>query len=99
MVGVCNGGVQTIVYWTYALAFIYGAWRISVGAMDGGAVLNVFVAALIGGFSAGQAAPVLANFARGRVAGYKLFKVSYQFRWLSFRWLSLSPILHAPPFL
>ena len=110
VLGVCNGGVQTIVYWTYALAFIYGAWRISVGesaascnlpfhqpttlfhtfllphtfappppslsgAMDGGAVLNVFVAALIGGFSAGQAAPVLANFARGRVAGYKLFKV------------------------
>lgn len=52
--GVCNGGIHAIVYWTYAVAFIYGAWRVSTGAYTGGDVMNVLVAALVGGFSAGQ---------------------------------------------
>ena len=31
-----------------------GSWRVSVGAYTGGDVMSVLVAALIGGFSAGQ---------------------------------------------
>lgn len=73
--GLCNGGVFAIVYWTYALAFIYGSWRVSTGDYTGGDVMNVLVAALVGGFSAGQAAPVLSTFALGRVAGAKLYAV------------------------
>lgn len=34
--GVCTGGVNAIMYWTYALAFVYGAWRVSTGDYTGG---------------------------------------------------------------
>lgn len=37
--------------------------------------LQVFIAALIGGFSLGQAAPVLEVFAKGKSAGARLMKV------------------------
>ncbi len=39
---------------SFAIAFFYGAWRVSVGAYTGGKVLQVLVAALLGGFSLGQ---------------------------------------------
>ena len=52
-----------------------GAWRVSVGDYTGGDVMAVLVAALIGGFSAGQAAPVITTFAKGRMAGFKLYSV------------------------
>ena len=73
--GLCLGSIQAIVFFTYALAFIYGAWRVSVGDYTGGDVMAVLVAALLGGFSAGQAAPVIATFAKGRMAGFKLYAV------------------------
>lgn len=41
----------------------------------GGDVLNVLVAALIGGFSLGQAVPTLGTFAKGCAAGARLFAV------------------------
>lgn len=52
--GLSLGLVHTIVYCTYAVAFYYGAWRVKVGAYTGGDVMNVLVAALLGGFSLGQ---------------------------------------------
>jgi ATP-binding cassette subfamily B (MDR/TAP) protein 1 len=62
-------------YCTYAVAFIYGADRVAAGKYTGGDVMNVLVAALLGGFSLGQAAPSLQYFAKGKVAGAKLFAV------------------------
>ncbi|KAL6754343.1 MDR-like ABC transporter [Haematococcus lacustris] len=73
--GMALGSVNAVVYFTYALAFYYGAWRVYTGNYTGGQVLQVFVAALLGGFSIGQAAPVLEVFAKGRVAGGKLYAV------------------------
>lgn len=43
-----------------------GTWRVSTGDYTGGQVLQVFVAALVGGFSLGQAAPVVGNFSKVR---------------------------------
>uniref|UniRef100_A0A7R9VCA0 Uncharacterized protein n=1 Tax=Chlamydomonas euryale TaxID=1486919 RepID=A0A7R9VCA0_9CHLO len=73
--GVCTGGVNAVLYWTYALAFIYGGWRVSTGDYTGGDVMNVLIAALIAGFSLGQATPVLATFAKGCAGGARLFAV------------------------
>ncbi|KAJ9525246.1 hypothetical protein QJQ45_020777 [Haematococcus lacustris] len=76
--GMALGSVNAVVYFTYSLAFYYGAWRVYTGNYTGGQVLQVFVAALLGGFSIGQAssaAPVLEVFAKGRVAGGKLYAV------------------------
>jgi ATP-binding cassette subfamily B (MDR/TAP) protein 1 len=52
--GLAVGGVPLVVFTTYAIALYYGAWRISTGAYTGGDVINVMVAALLGGFSLGQ---------------------------------------------
>lgn len=52
--GLALGAVNGIMYCTYAVAFYYGAWRVSTGNYTGGQVLQVFVAALVGGFSLGQ---------------------------------------------
>jgi len=52
--GIALGSVNGIMYCTYAVAFYYGAWRVSTDIYTGGQVLQVFVAALIGGFSLGQ---------------------------------------------
>lgn len=40
-----------------------------------GDVLVIFFAIQIGGFSLGQAAPCLDNFAKGKTAGYKIFQI------------------------
>lgn len=52
--GVSLGAINSIMYFTYAVAFYYGAWRVSRGDYTGGTVMNVLVAALLGGFSLGQ---------------------------------------------
>jgi hypothetical protein len=43
--------------------------------MTGGGVLNVLFAALLGSFSLGLAAPIVANFSKGASAGARLFAV------------------------
>ncbi|KAL6755759.1 MDR-like ABC transporter [Haematococcus lacustris] len=73
--GIALGSVNAVWYFTYSLAFYYGAWRVYTGYYTGGQVLQVFTAALVGGFSIGQASPVLEVFAKGRVAGGKLYAV------------------------
>ncbi len=73
--GASIGALLLALFCSYAAALYYGAWRVSQGAMTGGAVLSVMFAALLGCFSIGQAAPLLQFFARGRVAGARVFAV------------------------
>ncbi|KAF5834437.1 P-loop containing nucleoside triphosphate hydrolase protein [Dunaliella salina] len=73
--GIALGAVNGVMYCTYAVAFYYGAWRVSTGVYTGGQVLQVFFAAMMGGFSLGQAAPVLSNFSKGRSAGAQLWAI------------------------
>jgi len=68
--GMAIGAVQFVMYCSYAVALVYGVFRITEGEYDGG----VLFATLLGGFSLGQAAPVVANFAKGRSSGARLFK-------------------------
>ncbi|KAG1679148.1 hypothetical protein FOA52_000503 [Chlamydomonas sp. UWO 241] len=40
--GVCTGSINAIMYFTYALAFIYGAWRVSTGDYTGRTLARTF---------------------------------------------------------
>lgn len=64
----------------FALCMWYGAVLIRDGEMDGGAVMTTFFAVMMGGSSLGQAAPNLDAFARGKGAGYNVFKARAQQR-------------------
>jgi hypothetical protein len=51
--GTSFGGMQFVMFCSYAVALFYGAHRVAVGAYSGGDVVNVIIAALLGSFSLG----------------------------------------------
>ena len=51
--GTSLGGMQFVMFCSYAVALFYGAHRIAMGAYTGGDVVNVIIAALLGSFSLG----------------------------------------------
>lgn len=59
----------------YGVAFLYGAKLVREEGYSAGQVMNVIFAAIIGGFSLGQAGPNFGTFATGRTAGYRVFSV------------------------
>eukprot|EP00879_Flechtneria_rotunda_P003779 GHRR01004019.1.p1 GENE.GHRR01004019.1~~GHRR01004019.1.p1 ORF type:complete len:1293 (+),score=472.26 GHRR01004019.1:779-4657(+) len=73
--GVTLGGMQFVMFCSYAIALFYGAVRISQGYYTGGDVMSVMFAALMGAFSLGLAAPNLQYFSKGASAGSKVFEV------------------------
>ncbi|KAL0036182.1 hypothetical protein WJX79_007336 [Trebouxia sp. C0005] len=73
--GVTIGSAQCFFMCGYALALWYGGIRVRAGKYTGGEVMNVLFAALIGGFSLGQAAPNLKYFQRGKASGAVVFKI------------------------
>ncbi|KAG2428637.1 hypothetical protein HXX76_011344 [Chlamydomonas incerta] len=73
--GLSFGGINMVMYGTYAVGLIFGAYRIAAGAYTGGQVLMVLISTLMGGFALGQAAPNLEYFAKGRSAGGRMFRV------------------------
>eukprot|EP00887_Chlorella_sp_A99_P002677 scaffold6.g2677.t1 len=73
--GLIVGSTNCVAYCGYALALWYGSTRIIAGTYNGGQVINVLFAALIGGFSLGQAAPHFQHFQQGRAAGARIFEV------------------------
>lgn len=60
---------------SYGVAFLYGAKLVREENYSAGEVMNVIFAAIIGGFSLGQAGPNFGTFATGRTAGYRVFNV------------------------
>jgi ATP-binding cassette subfamily B (MDR/TAP) protein 1 len=52
--GLAMGGIQFTMFSSYAVAFVYGAWRVSLGLYTGGQVLNVLFAVMMGGFQLGM---------------------------------------------
>ena len=59
VMGLTFGGFQLIIYGSFAIALVYGAFRVAAGAYTGGDVLNVLIAVLLGGFAVMQGAPNL----------------------------------------
>ncbi|KAG5638718.1 hypothetical protein H0H81_010701 [Sphagnurus paluster] len=72
-----NGGGLAIfffvIYSAYALAFSFGTTLILRGHADAGAVVNVFLAILIGSFSLALLAPEMQAITNGRGAAAKLY--------------------------
>ncbi|CAL1712814.1 unnamed protein product [Somion occarium] len=63
-----------IIYSAYALAFSFGTTLINGGHADGGTVINVFLAILIGSFSLALLAPEMQAITHARGAAAKLYE-------------------------
>ncbi|GLJ08654.1 hypothetical protein SUGI_0093070 [Cryptomeria japonica] len=68
------GSALSIMFAGYALALWYGSRLILKGSYNGGQVLNVIFAIMMGGMSLGQTSPSLSAIAAGRAAAYKMFE-------------------------
>eukprot|EP01006_Ploeotia_vitrea_P064381 TRINITY_DN87700_c0_g1_i1.p1 TRINITY_DN87700_c0_g1~~TRINITY_DN87700_c0_g1_i1.p1 ORF type:complete len:116 (-),score=9.00 TRINITY_DN87700_c0_g1_i1:28-375(-) len=81
--GACIGFLFFAIFIFYAVGFYYGSVLIEDGTNNAlygrpysvGDVMVIFFGIMIGGFSMGQAAPCLDNFSKGKVAGFKVFKM------------------------
>ena len=73
--GLTVGTTNCVAYCGYALAMWYGAQRVADGAYTGGEVVNVLLAALIGGFALGQAVPNFEGFQAGKASAARLFYI------------------------
>ncbi|KAJ6323369.1 hypothetical protein OIU76_010809 [Salix suchowensis] len=73
--GVGFGMVAFIVFSNYALAVWFGAKMILNEGYNGGDVINVNFAVLMGSMSLGQSSSCLSAFSAGRAAAFKLFEV------------------------
>lgn len=54
LAGFTLGATHLVFYCAYALSLWYGARRVASGALDGGRVISVLMACVLGGFSLGQ---------------------------------------------
>ncbi|KAG2129495.1 P-loop containing nucleoside triphosphate hydrolase protein [Suillus clintonianus] len=71
-----GGGLASfffVIYAAYALAFDFGTTLINEGLANAGAVVNVFLAILIGSFSLALLAPEMQAITHGRGAAAKLY--------------------------
>lgn len=74
--GMATGSVNAVVFFTYAVAFWYGAKLVREDSdYTGGVVMNVIFGAIIGGFALGQAAPNFSAFASGCTSAGRLLAV------------------------
>ena len=73
--GTTLGLTNCIAFCSYALAMWYGGQLVIDGEYNGGQVLNVLFAALIGGIALGQGAPNIQYFQSGKVAGARVFHI------------------------
>jgi len=71
--GVGIGAMMLCIFSCYALAFWYGSILIEQGVYNGGQVLNVFFAVMIGAFSFGGMAPNVSSVGTAMGAAYKLY--------------------------
>ncbi|XP_048141171.1 ABC transporter B family member 9-like isoform X4 [Rhodamnia argentea] len=72
--GMGLGVVLLIVFSTYGLAVWYGSKLIIEKGYNGGQIINVIMAIMVGGMSLGQTSPCINAFASGQAAVYKMFE-------------------------
>ncbi|KAK6928923.1 ABC transporter type 1, transmembrane domain [Dillenia turbinata] len=72
--GICIGVVICIIFSSYGLAIWYGSKLILEKGYNGGQVINVMMAVMVGGMSLGHASPCLSAFGQGQAAAYKMFE-------------------------
>nr|POF23278.1 abc transporter b family member 11 [Quercus suber] len=66
--------VTSVMYTSYGLAIWYGSKLILSKKYNGGDVLNVIMAIIIGSMSLGEASPCMSVFFTGKAAAYKMFE-------------------------
>ncbi|XP_030947941.1 ABC transporter B family member 11-like [Quercus lobata] len=66
--------VTSVMYTSYGLAIWYGSKLILRKKYNGGDVLNVVMAIIIGSMSLGEASPCMSAFFAGKAAAYKMFE-------------------------
>eukprot|EP00892_Ulva_mutabilis_P010381 jgi/Ulvmu1/7715/UM039_0021.1 len=75
LTGTANGSINAAVFFTYAVAFLYGGKLVRDSDYTAGVVVQVMTAMLIGGFALGQAAPDFSYYIAGRGALGRLMRV------------------------
>ncbi|KAJ3281509.1 (ABC) transporter, partial [Blyttiomyces sp. JEL0837] len=72
--GASIGLVMMVIFATYALGFWYGGQLVSDQVLQGGDVLNVFFAVILGAFALGQVGPNMTATSSAVGAGTKIFE-------------------------
>ncbi|XP_008675534.1 ABC transporter B family member 11 isoform X2 [Zea mays] len=72
--GLGLGSVMAVLFCSYGLAVWYGSRLIVERGYNGGMVISVIMAVMIGAMSLGQATPSVTAFAEGQGAAYRMFK-------------------------
>ncbi|CAD6238380.1 unnamed protein product [Miscanthus lutarioriparius] len=72
--GLGLGSVMAILFCSYGLAVWYGSKLIVERGYNGGMVISIIMAIMIGAMSLGQATPSVTAFAEGQGAAYRMFK-------------------------
>ncbi|KAJ3685942.1 hypothetical protein LUZ61_015106 [Rhynchospora tenuis] len=72
--GLGLGSVFMIYFCSYGLAVWYGSKLIVNKGYDGGTIINIFMAVMIGSMSLGEATPCITAFAEGQAAAYRMFE-------------------------
>ncbi|XP_039847816.1 ABC transporter B family member 4-like isoform X3 [Panicum virgatum] len=73
--GLGLGSVMAILFCSYGLAVWYGSRLIVERGYNGGMVISVIMAVMMGAMSLGQATPSVTAFAEGQGAAYRMFKI------------------------
>uniref|UniRef100_A0ACD5VIJ8 Uncharacterized protein n=1 Tax=Avena sativa TaxID=4498 RepID=A0ACD5VIJ8_AVESA len=72
--GLGTGGIFSVFFCSYSLAFWYGAKLIIDKGYTGGQVINVVFAILMGSMAIGTASPSISAIAEGQSAAHRLFE-------------------------
>ncbi|KAF8730446.1 hypothetical protein HU200_017024 [Digitaria exilis] len=72
--GLGLGSVMAVLFCSYGLAVWYGSRLIVERGYNGGMIVSVIMAVMIGAMSLGQATPSVTAFAEGQGAAYRMFK-------------------------
>ncbi|XP_047307497.1 ABC transporter B family member 9-like [Impatiens glandulifera] len=72
--GMGIGTILLVIFSSYGFAVWYGAKLIIEKGYNGGEVINVIMAIMMGGMSLGQTSPSMSAFASGQSAAYKMFE-------------------------
>ncbi|CAL4975976.1 unnamed protein product [Urochloa decumbens] len=72
--GLGLGSVMAVLFCSYGLAVWYGSRLIVERGYNGGMIISVIMAVMMGAMSLGQATPSVTAFAEGQGAAYRMFK-------------------------
>ncbi|CAL4949383.1 unnamed protein product [Urochloa decumbens] len=72
--GLGLGSAMAVLFCSYGLAVWYGSRLIVERGYNGGMIISVIMAVMIGAMSLGQATPSVTAFAEGQGAAYRMFK-------------------------